>query len=116
MKASILVNNYNYGRYLRQCIDSACAQTYRDIEIIVVDDGSTDNSQEIIASYGSEIVPLFKENGGQASCLDAGFSRSCGDVIFFLDSDDEFHPQKVADHYGYLSVVRYWMVLRPCRL
>jgi glycosyltransferase involved in cell wall biosynthesis len=95
-KASILINNYNYGRYLRQCIDSARAQTYDNIEIIVVDDGSTDHSGEIIRSYGDEIVPVFKQNGGQASCFNTGFESSRGDVIFFLDSDDVFHREKIA--------------------
>lgn len=96
MKASILINNYNYGRYLRECIDSACAQTYNAVEVVVVDDGSTDDSIDIISSYGNKISPVFKQNGGQASCLNAGFARSSGDVVFFLDSDDAFHPDKVA--------------------
>ena len=96
LKASILINNYNYGRYLRQCIDSACAQSYENLEVVVVDDGSTDDSGEIIKSYGDRIVPLFKQNGGQASCFNAGFESSCGDIIFFLDSDDVFHTEKIA--------------------
>jgi glycosyltransferase involved in cell wall biosynthesis len=95
-RASILINNYNYGCYLRQCIDSACAQTYADLEIIVVDDGSTDDSISIIKSYGDRIVPILKENAGQASCFNVGFASSRGDVIFLLDSDDVFHPEKVA--------------------
>lgn len=96
MKASILINNYNYGRYLRECIDSACAQTYADVEVVVVDDGSTDGSIDIINSYGSRITSVLKTNGGQASCFNAGFARASGDVIFFLDADDVFHPRKVA--------------------
>lgn len=96
LKASILINNYNYGHYLRQCIDSALAQTYRDLEVVVVDDGSTDNSRDIIESYGNRVIALFKENGGQASCFNAGFARSKGEIIFLLDADDEFHPNKVA--------------------
>jgi glycosyltransferase involved in cell wall biosynthesis len=86
--ASIIVNNYNYGRFLDEAIDSALNQTYPHTEVIVVDDGSTDNSREIIASYGGQIVPLLKENGGQASGLNAGFGASRGEVIVFLDSDD----------------------------
>src|SRR5207302_8959186 len=86
--ASIIVNNYNYERFLSEAIDSALKQTYRNTEVIVVDDGSTDGSLEIIASYGHRIIPLLKGNGGQNSALNAGFSLSRGDVILFLDSDD----------------------------
>jgi len=93
--ASVIVNNYNYARFLREAIDSALDQTYRNTEVIVVDDGSTDGSREIIASYGDRIIPVLKENGGQNSALNAGFSLSRGDVILFLDSDDVLFPTAV---------------------
>ena len=93
--ASIIVNNYNYARFLREAIDSALSQTYPSTEIIVVDDGSTDGSQEIIAGYGARVVPLLKENGGQNSAFNAGFSISRGEAIFFLDSDDVLLPTAV---------------------
>lgn len=93
--ASILICNYNYGQFIRKAIDSALNQTYPHLEVIVVDDGSTDSSQEIIRSYGDRITAIFKENGGQASAFNEGFKRSRGEVIFFLDSDDSFAPQKV---------------------
>jgi glycosyltransferase involved in cell wall biosynthesis len=93
---SILINNYNYGHYLPDAIDSAIAQTYPHKEVIVVDDGSTDNSQDVIASYGEEIVSVLKENGGQASAFNAGFAVSRGEILFFLDADDLFVPDKVA--------------------
>jgi glycosyltransferase involved in cell wall biosynthesis len=86
--ASIIINNYNYARFLREAVDSALNQTYRNTEVIVVDDGSTDDSREIIASYGDRIIPVLKENGGQTSAVNAGFSSSQGSVIFFLDADD----------------------------
>ena len=94
---SILINNYNYGRFLQEAIDSALNQTYSPTEVIVVDDGSTDSSREIIASYGNKIIPVLKENGGQASAFNAGFAASRGDIICFLDSDDAFLPEKVAE-------------------
>ena len=85
---SIIVNNYNYGRFLSEAIESALAQTYGSIEVIVVDDGSTDNSTKIIATYAGRITAICKQNGGQASALNAGFVVSRGEIVIFLDSDD----------------------------
>lgn len=92
---SILINNYNYSDFLADAIDSALAQTYRHFEVIVVDDGSTDGSQEIISAYGDKIISIFKDNGGQASAFNVGFEASKGDIICFLDADDIFTPRKV---------------------
>ena len=99
---SIAINNYNYGRYLRAAIDSALAQTYPDVEVIVVDDGSTDDSREIIASYAKRILPVIKSNGGQGSALNAGFEVSHGEIVIFLDADDELMPEAVE------QVVKAW--------
>ncbi len=93
---SVLINNYNYANFLTQAIDSALSQTSDLIEVIVVDDGSKDNSQEIIASYGNQIIPVFKENGGQASAFNAGFNASQGEIICFLDADDYFIADKLS--------------------
>jgi glycosyltransferase involved in cell wall biosynthesis len=93
---SIIINNYNYGRFLAAAIDSALQQTYSAIEVIVVDDGSTDESREVIESYGSLVRPVMKENGGQASAFNLGFAKSKGEVVCFLDSDDLFLSDKVA--------------------
>ena len=84
---SIIINNYNYGRFLGDAIRSAVKQSYRHVEVIVVDDGSTDDSREVIASF-PEVRTVFKENGGQASAYNAGFAASRGEIILFLDSDD----------------------------
>src|SRR5438093_8099671 len=84
-QASIIISSYNYGRYLSAAIESALHQTYQNTEVIVVDDGSTDDSREVIAGYANRIKPVLKENNGQASALNAGFKVSRGDVIFFVD-------------------------------
>lgn len=93
---SIIISNYNYSRYLVEAIDSVVRQTYPRIEVIVVDDGSTDNSREVILGYGGRIIPIFKENGGQASAFNAGFRVSRGELVCFMDSDDKWLPEKVA--------------------
>jgi glycosyltransferase involved in cell wall biosynthesis len=90
--ASIVIDNYNYERYLGSAIESALNQTYAQLEVIVVDDGSTDRSREIIAGYGHRIVPVLKDNGGQASAFNAGFRASHGDLVCFLDADDSLLP------------------------
>jgi glycosyltransferase involved in cell wall biosynthesis len=95
-RVSILINNYNYGQFLAAAIESALQQSYPHTEVVVVDDGSTDHSREIIASYGDVIVPVLKANGGQASAFNAGFAASQGDIICFLDADDLYLPEKVA--------------------
>jgi glycosyltransferase involved in cell wall biosynthesis len=87
-KVSILIENYNYGAYLGDAIDSALAQDYDNFEVVVVDDGSTDDSRDIIRGYGNRIKSVFKPNGGLASAFNAGVKNSDGELIFFLDSDD----------------------------
>ena len=92
---SVLIPNYNYARFLPEAIDSVLSQTYPHIETIVVDDGSTDNSRDVIASYDHRLISVFKENGGLTSALNAAFDRSSGDLISFLDADDVFEPEKI---------------------
>ena len=92
---SVLISNYNCDRYLASSINSAINQTYPNTEIIVVDDGSTDNSRQLIESYQNNITALFKANGGQASAFNAGFAVSKGEIICLLDADDLWLPSKV---------------------
>lgn len=98
---SVLINNYNYAMYLPEAIESILAQTYPHIEIIVVDDGSTDASHDIMKAYQEKypqrIVAHCKANGGQASAFNAGVALAQGEVVCFLDSDDAFEPQKVEE-------------------
>jgi len=93
--ASVVIANYNYGRFLRACIDSVLAQTYPHIEIIVVDDGSTDDSRNVIAGYGDRVRAVFQPNQGQAVALASGVAAATGDIICLLDSDDAWLPTKV---------------------
>jgi len=90
--ASVVIANYNYARFLPQAIDSALGQTLPGTEVVVVDDGSTDESREIVAAYGDEIRSVLKPNGGHASALNAGFAASHGEIVCFIDADDMLLP------------------------
>ena len=93
---SVVVDNYNHERFLGEAIESALAQTGAPVEVIVVDDGSTDGSREVMASFGERITSVCKPNGGQASAFNAGFAASRGDAVFFLDADDKLAPDAAA--------------------
>lgn len=95
---SVVILNYNYGRYLKQCIDSALAQDYERKEVIVVDDGSTDESRAAIESYAGRVIASFKPNGGVVTAMNHGFALSHGSIVIFLDADDFLLPGAVADH------------------
>ncbi len=113
--ASIVINNYNYARFLRDAIDSALKQSYPHTEVVVVDDGSTDDSREVIRDYSDRIVTVLKQNGGQASAINAGFEVSRGDVILFLDSDDMLLPaavERAMSLFNHPDVVRVHWRLR----
>ena len=93
--ASIIINNYNYGQFLGQAIESALEQTH-PAQVIAVDDGSTDDSREIIARFDSRVLPIFKPNGGQGSAMNEGFAMATGDIVLFLDSDDLLNTNAVS--------------------
>lgn len=95
-RVSIVVINHNYGRFLREAIDSALAQSRPGIEVIVVDDGSTDDSRNIIDAFGERIKIVLQPNGGHTSAVNAGFAESTGDIVIFLDADDRLHRDCVA--------------------
>ncbi len=93
---SVILSSYNYGRFLKQSIDSVLEQTYGNVQLIVVDDGSTDNSREIIESYGSRFISIFQTNSGHASTVNKGIEQTTGEIICFLDADDCFHLEKIS--------------------
>ena len=93
VRASIVIDNFNYARFLPAAIDSALAQTLPDTEVVLVDDGSTDASLDVIARYADRVRPVLKENGGQTSAFNAGLTAARGAVVCFLDSDDLLRPR-----------------------
>lgn len=89
---SFVIANYNYARYVGRAIESALAVDWPDVEVIVVDDGSTDGSRSVIERYGKRIAAIFQPNAGQRVANNAGFARSTGDIVTFLDADDVIEP------------------------
>jgi glycosyltransferase involved in cell wall biosynthesis len=90
---SIIINNFNYARFLGAAIESALHQSHPHVEVVVVDDGSTDHSREVIARFGDRVRAVYQENGGQTAALNAGIAASSGEVVFFLDADDRLRPE-----------------------
>jgi glycosyltransferase involved in cell wall biosynthesis len=92
----VVVTNHNYARFLPEAVESACAQTHPDVRVIVVDDGSTDGSRQVLESFADRVEVVLKEQGGQASALNAGLERCRGEVLLVLDADDRLRPQAAA--------------------
>ena len=94
MKLSIIIPTYNREQYISQAIESALSQTLADIEVIVVDDGSTDNTEKVITPYRNKINYIKTENGGVAHARNVGMKMAKGEYISWLDSDDIYYPYK----------------------
>lgn len=90
---SVVIPNYNYQDYVGQAIDSALNLDWPNVEVIVIDDGSTDDSRSVIEAYGSRIKTIFQENSGQLVGCNKGLALSRGEIVIFLDSDDVLHPE-----------------------
>ncbi len=103
-RTSVLINNYNHAPFLRHCLDSVLGQSLRPHEVVVVDDGSTDESLEILRSYGDAIRLIALAHGtgtpieNQARAILEGFRASTGEILFLLDGDDAFLPGKIATY------------------
>ena len=103
MQVSALIPVFNGGRFLTLAIDSALAQAGVTIEIIVVDDGSTDETPALLAGYGDRLVVVRQTNRGLAAARNAGLARARGDVVAFLDADDSWEPEKSREQLAYLE-------------
>ncbi|MDX8433634.1 MULTISPECIES: glycosyltransferase [Mesorhizobium] len=94
---SIIIPNYNYARFLERSVDSALGQDHDDVEVIVVDDRSSDGSAAVIESYGDSIRACLRpRNGGHAAAFNTGFAASSGRIVLFLDADDYLYPDAVS--------------------
>jgi glycosyltransferase involved in cell wall biosynthesis len=94
-KVSVIIPTYNRGWTLREAIDSVLAQEFADFELIVVDDGSTDHTREILDSHGQDIIVLRQPNQGVSAARNRGIDESHAQLVAFLDSDDLWLPQKL---------------------
>lgn len=100
---SIIINNYNYEQFLPIAIESVLNQEYQSLELIVVDDCSTDHSRQVIERYANQIIPVFHtKNGKQGAAFNSGFAKSQGEIILFLDADDYLYPGAIA------QIVKTW--------
>ena len=93
---SVILPTYNRGWILTEAIDSVLAQDYQDYELIVVDDGSTDNTREILDGYGPDIIVLRQANKGVSAARNRGIAAAAGQLVAFLDSDDLWLPRKLS--------------------
>lgn len=94
-KVSVIIPNYNYAKYIARTIDSVLAQTYKNLEIIVIDDGSKDNSLEILEGYGEQLKIIRQQNQGVSMARNNGAASASGEYVAFLDADDIWLPAKL---------------------
>jgi glycosyltransferase involved in cell wall biosynthesis len=99
---SVVIPTYNYGRFVTEAVDSALAQTYPHREVIVVDDGSTDDTRQVLARYGDRVRYVFQTNQGLSAARNTGIRAAGGEFVALLDSDDVFHPRKLELQVKYL--------------
>ena len=93
---SVIIPTYNYGRYLGKALASCRDQTYKGLEIIVVDDGSTDDTRGVVERFGPDVVYIFQENQGVSRARNTGLAVGRGELLTFLDADDYLLPDSIA--------------------
>lgn len=102
-RISIMIPTYNCGRFLGRAIDTALAQSYTDFEILVIDDGSTDNTRDVVARYGNKVRYFHQPNRGLSSARNLALSRATGEFVAYLDADDMWYPQKLEAQIAFLD-------------
>ncbi|NJM20678.1 MAG: glycosyltransferase family 2 protein [Richelia sp. SM1_7_0] len=94
-KVTVIIPTYNRAHLIKDAVESVLNQTYQDFELIVIDDGSTDNTKEILTIYGNKLRHIFQENQGRSAARNYGINLAKGEYIAFLDSDDVWFPDKL---------------------
>jgi glycosyltransferase involved in cell wall biosynthesis len=101
---SVVVPAYNVEQYIEECLNSILAQTYRNFEVLVINDGSTDGTEEKVSAFRDRrIILINQRNRGLAGARNTGARRACGEYVAFLDSDDRWHPDKLKLHVEHLD-------------
>jgi glycosyltransferase involved in cell wall biosynthesis len=95
-KITVVIDNYNYGRFLGAAIESVLAQDFADWECLVVDDGSTDESREVLARYAPRVRAVFQKNSGYGAAFNRGFAETTGEIVCLLDADDVWRKDKLS--------------------
>ena len=93
---SVIIPTYNYGRFIAEAIQSVLQQTHRPDEIVVVDDGSTDDTAQVVAGFGDAVKYVRQDNGGVCAARNKGVAESTGEIIAFMDADDTMEPESIA--------------------
>jgi len=102
-RVSVIIPSYNCARYLGRAIDSANEQTYKDFEIVLVDDGSTDDTKEVAMKYGQKVTYLYQQNQGLSAARNQGISKASGELLAYLDADDMWYPEKLERQVAFLD-------------
>lgn len=115
---SVIIPAYNGSRYIQQAIESVFTQTYPNWELIIVDDGSTDNTQQVVQQYGQKLRYFYQENQGVAAARNRGILEAQGELIAFLDQDDWFLPDKLTQqvagfqqHHSLVIIHSGWQIV-----
>lgn len=103
-RVSVIIPSYNCARYLGRAIDSARAQTYKDYEILVVDDGSTDDTKDVAMQYGRKVTYLYQQNRGVSAARNHAILKANGELLAYLDADDMWYPEKLERQVAFLDV------------
>lgn len=102
-RVSVIIPTYNHARYIRSAVESAINQDYENLEVFVIDDGSNDETAELLKPYQSKINYVYKPNGGTPSALNLGLTLATGDYVCWLSADDVFMKGKVAKQVGLME-------------
>ena len=103
-RVSIIIPTYNCARYIGRALDSVCAQTYKDYEILVVDDGSTDDTKNVVMQYGRKVAYLYQQNRGVSAARNHAISKASGELLAYLDADDMWYSEKLERQVAFLDV------------
>jgi glycosyltransferase involved in cell wall biosynthesis len=102
-RVSVIIPTYNCSRYLGRAIDSVCAQTYKDYEILIVDDGSTDDTKDVAMQYGRKLTYLYQQNRGVSAARNHAISKASGELLAYLDADDVWYSEKLERQVAFLD-------------